>query len=88
MSGKLDQSLDEITTAQKRTAGRRRNPPRRTAGRPVVTAPIGGIRKNTKPARGPGAKAVPARAAPLSGESKIIVSNLVSPCYLLWITSH
>lgn len=75
MSGKLDQSLEEITKTQKRA---RRNPPRRTAGRPVVAAPIGGIKKNTRVVRGAGAKAAPSRAAPANGESKIIVSNLVS----------
>jgi hypothetical protein len=75
MSGKLDQSLDDITQAQRRGARRRSNP-RRSAGRPAAAAPIGGIQKNTKPARGSGAKPVPAKAAP-NKDSKIIVSNLV-----------
>ncbi|KAG8350509.1 hypothetical protein FVEN_g11315 [Fusarium venenatum] len=74
MSGKLDQSLDDITQAQRRGARRRSNP-RRSAGRPAAAAPIGGIQKNTKPARGSGAKPVPAKAAP-NKDSKIIVSNL------------
>lgn len=77
MSGKLDQALDDITSAQRRTAGRRRNPQRRTTGRPAATAPVGGIQKNTKPARGAGAKAAPAKGATPNGDSKIIVSNLV-----------
>jgi len=75
MSGKLDQSLDEIATAQRRSAGARRNPQRR-ASRPTIAAPIGGVRKLQKIARGPGAKATNAKAAPISSDSKIIVSNL------------
>ncbi|KAF4461446.1 mRNA export mlo3, partial [Fusarium albosuccineum] len=75
MSGKLDQALDDITQAQRRSA-RRRNNPRRSAGRPAATAPIGGIQKNTKPARGAGAKPAPTKATPSSSDSKIIVSNL------------
>ncbi|KAF0637884.1 hypothetical protein FPSE5266_10159 [Fusarium pseudograminearum] len=75
MSGKLDQALDDITQAQRRGARRRSNP-RRAAGRPAAAAPIGGIQKNTKPARGSGAKPAPAKAAPTNSDSKIIVSNL------------
>jgi hypothetical protein len=80
MSGKLDQSLDEILTT------RRRSGPRggRAGGRAgagargrVVSAPVGGVKKATK--------ATPARATkpvvptgPAGGESKVIVSGLVS----------
>lgn len=78
MSGKLDQALDDITQAQRRSA-RRRSTQRRSTGRPVAAAPIGGIQKSTKPARGAGAKNAPAKAAPTNSDSKIIVSNLVSP---------
>lgn len=76
MSSKLDQSLEEIQSASRKSAGgRRRNAPR--ASRPAA-APVGGISKATKPARG-GGKATPAtKAAPTSGDSKIIVSGLVS----------
>jgi THO complex subunit 4 len=77
MSGKLDQALDDITQAQRRSARRRSNQ-RRSTGRPTAAAPIGGIQKNTKPARGSGAKPAPAKAAPTNSDSKIIVSNLVS----------
>lgn len=82
MSGKLDQSLDEIATAQRRTSSRRRGAPRRSSGRPAAAAPVGGIQKNTKPARGAAAKAGPVKAVAATGDSKIIVSNLVSntPC--------
>ncbi|CAM1509157.1 Fc.00g028960.m01.CDS01 [Cosmosporella sp. VM-42] len=79
MSGKLDQALDDITSAQRRgaTRGGRRNAPRRsTGGRPVTNAPVGGIQKNTKPARGAGAKNIPAKATAANSDSKIIVSNL------------
>ncbi|KAF9777587.1 hypothetical protein IL306_004385 [Fusarium sp. DS 682] len=75
MSGKLDQALDDITQAQRRSARRRSNQ-RRGAGRPAAAAPVGGIQKNTKPARGAGAKPAPAKAAPSNSDSKIIVSNL------------
>lgn len=76
MSGKLDQSLDEIATTQRRAAGRRRNPQRRAA--PTPAAPAGGVKKNTKPTRNAGAKPAPAKGALARGDSKVIVSNLVS----------
>ncbi|KAF4970494.1 hypothetical protein FSARC_2513, partial [Fusarium sarcochroum] len=76
MSGKLDQALDDITQAQRRSARRRSNNTRRSAGRPAAAAPVGGIQKNTKPPRGAGAKPAPAKATPSNNDSKIIVSNL------------
>lgn len=72
MSGKLDQSLDEILSTQRR--GGQRRSQRRSAGR-ATTAPVGGIHKTTRPARPSAAKAAPAKVL-TSGESKIIVSNL------------
>lgn len=79
MSGKLDQSLDEITTSQRRaSAGRRRSQRRPAARAAAATAPAGGIKKTTKPARNAGTKATQAQAAPAKGDSKVIVSNLVS----------
>jgi THO complex subunit 4 len=79
MSGKLDQSLDEILTSQRRNQQGRRRSTRRTAGttRPAPAAPAGGIQKSTKPARGAN-KPTPARGGGVTGESKIMVSNLVS----------
>lgn len=74
-SGKLDQSLDEILSTQRKTAGRRST--RRPAGKATPAAPVGGIKKNIKPARNAG-KPTPAKASGLVGESKIMVSNLVS----------
>lgn len=78
MSGKLDQSLDEILSNQRRNQTRRRST-RRSAGanRPATTAPAGGIQKTTKPARN-AAKPTAAKGTGLTGESKIMVSNLVS----------
>ncbi|POS71532.1 RNA recognition domain-containing protein [Diaporthe helianthi] len=75
MSGKLDQSLDEILSTNKRTPAGGRRSTRKTA-RPAAAAPVGGVKKNTKPARGAAAKPSSGRASKPPGESKIIVSNL------------
>jgi len=77
MSGKLDQSLDEILTSQRRNQQGRRRSTRRTAGtsKAAPAAPAGGIQKNTKPARGANMP-TPAKGGGLTGESKIMVSNL------------
>ena len=80
MSGNLDKSLDEILST-------RRNATRRGRGRRVpnparksTDAPVGGVSKNTRnTTKGTGKPAVPSGPASGSGESKIIVSNLVSP---------
>ncbi|KAI1083740.1 RNA recognition domain-containing protein [Whalleya microplaca] len=77
MSGKLDQSLDEILSTQRRGAGGRggRRSVRRSAGRPTTTAPVGGVQKTSKP-RAASTKQTPAKTAGGSGESKVVVSNL------------
>ncbi|AEO71430.1 uncharacterized protein THITE_2123770 [Thermothielavioides terrestris NRRL 8126] len=77
MSGKLDQSLDEILSNQRRNQQGRRRSQRRAAGatRSATTAPAGGIQKSSKAAR-TAAKPTPAKGAGLTGESKIMVSNL------------
>ncbi|KAK0635140.1 hypothetical protein B0T17DRAFT_515445 [Bombardia bombarda] len=75
-SGKLDQSLDEILSTQRRAAkGRGRNPRRVSGGKPTTAAPAGGIQKSQKPARN-AAKPTAAKGTGLVGESKIVVSNL------------
>ncbi|ROW10688.1 hypothetical protein VPNG_05162 [Cytospora leucostoma] len=74
MSGKLDQSLDEILSTQRKSAGHRRST--RKPARAATAAPAGGVHKNTKPARGNAAKPASARGTKNTGESKIIVSNL------------
>ena len=84
MSENLDRSLNEIITS-KRVPGRRGRGGRRGAhsARTAVAAPVGGIKKNTKPARGGVKAAVPSGPAAGNGDSKIIVSNLVrvSACH-------
>ncbi len=81
MSGKLDQSLDEILSTRRQTARRGRGRRAPVAGRAngaTASAPVGGIKKTTKPTRTSGKASVPTGPAGGSGESKIIVSNLVS----------
>jgi THO complex subunit 4 len=80
MSGKLDQSLDEILSTNRRTStrGNRRGRKAPQAGRTTATvAPVGGVKKSTRPAKG-AVKSVPTGPSAGSGESKIVVSNLVS----------
>ena len=78
MSGKLDQALDDIVKTRRKAVGRRGRGRRVPTGTRVATAaPAGGIQKSAKTARG-GAKAlVPTGPAAGSGDTKIIVSNLV-----------
>lgn len=79
MSGKLDQSLDDILSTRRKTAGRRGRGRRVPTGTRVTTAaPAGGIQKSAKNTRGAAKAAVPSGPAAGSGDTKIIVSNLVS----------
>lgn len=81
MSGKLDQSLDEILSTSKKTRTRRGGRVGGRNGKPA--APVGGVAKSTRGGRG-GVKAVP--TGPAAGRrsvggsmgSKAIISNLVS----------
>jgi THO complex subunit 4 len=78
-SNKMEQSLDDILKASK-TSRRGRSGRKSTGtGRPATTAaPVGGVSKSTKQ-QGRQPKAAPtAPAASLGGETKIMVSNLVS----------
>ncbi|KAI0799901.1 hypothetical protein GGR55DRAFT_471906 [Xylaria sp. FL0064] len=75
-SGKLDQPLDEIISTQRRAVGGRRRSQRRTAGRPVAAAPVGGVQKTSRQPRNAATKQAPAKAAGGNGESKVVVSNL------------
>ena len=80
MSGKLDQSLDEILSTRRKTAGRRGRGGRRTgnATKATTAPPVGGIQKSTRATKTVPAKSVvPSGPSAGSGESKIIVSNLV-----------
>lgn len=86
MSGKLDQSLDEILSTSTRRASRgakggavgRRT---RRVAKPAVPTPVGGVKKPQRGAKN-GAKPIPTGPSGGiggNGESKIMVSNLVSP---------
>ncbi|KAI9879637.1 MAG: hypothetical protein M1830_007878 [Pleopsidium flavum] len=79
MSGKLDQSLDEILSTRRQTArrgrGRRAPNPGKTNGA-TAPPPVGGIKKATKLVRASARVPVPTGPAAGNGESKIIVSNL------------
>ncbi|KAG0645922.1 RNA-annealing mlo3 [Hyphodiscus hymeniophilus] len=78
MSGKLDQSLDDILKTSRRSTpkGARGRGGRRVGrgGRAAVAAPVGGVKKTTKPAKG-SALTVPTGPSG-RGESKVQVSNL------------
>jgi THO complex subunit 4 len=76
MSGKLDQSLDEIlSTRRKANRGRRPHKPAKASGA-VISAPVGGIKKSVKSARS-ATKGVPTGPSATPKESKIIVTGLV-----------
>ena len=79
MSGKLDQSLDDILKDRRQNVRRPRGGRRAAkAGIRSITskAPVGGVKKITKAIKAPGKSNVPTGPAG-SVESKIIVSNLV-----------
>lgn len=78
MSGKLDQSLDQIMSDTKPTGrrGGKRPPPRRakSKAKTAIVAPAGGVQKaRAAPKTAPKG---PTLTAATSGESKIQVSNL------------
>lgn len=79
MASKLDQALDEIVTSNRASRGRGRGRGgRRVASKTTTSGPVGGIKKNTRgAAKGPVKAATPTGPANATGESKIIVSNLV-----------
>lgn len=79
MSAKLDQSLDEILSSRRQGTAGRRNARRRGGGAKAATsaAPVGGVKKNTRTAKA-AVNGVPTGPARGSGESKIMVSGLVS----------
>ncbi|KAH8792010.1 putative mRNA export protein mlo3 [Hyaloscypha finlandica] len=73
MSARLDKSLDEIISTQRRSSGRGRGRRvHRTA--PVATAPAGGVKKNPKHAKG-AVKNIPTGPSGSSGEGKILVTG-------------
>jgi THO complex subunit 4 len=78
MSTKLDKSLDEIISTQRRSSGRGRGG-RRVGGRtaPAAAAPAGGVKKNAKHAKG-AVKNIPTGPSGSGGEGKILVTGFVS----------
>jgi len=74
MSGKLDQSLDTIVAARRKNSRPLRRSRRVGAGAKPTVAPIGGVKKATKPAKKNDKGSVP--ATNIKPESKIMVSNL------------
>ena len=80
---KLDKSLDDILST------RRKNTTRRGRGRRVATAtsrvtkaaPVGGVQKSTKATRSTNKGSAPSGPAAGTGDTKIIVSNLVRSAY-------
>ncbi len=76
----MELSLDEILKTNKNPRGQGRGGRRSNPGRAAASAaPVGGVSKSTRQAKQ--AKATPtAPAASSAGETKIMVSNLVSSC--------
>ena len=73
MSGRLDQPLDSIIESQKKA---KREARRRKVGKPTgATAPVGGVKKSTRPVKT--AIKPAAGASPHTKSSKIVVSGLV-----------
>lgn len=77
MSGKLNQSLEEILKDKRSSATRGGRRPRNAAKPTKAPAPVGGIKKNTRPVRN-AAKPAPAKGAKGSRGSMIQIGNLVS----------
>ena len=84
MSTKLDKSLDEIISTQRRSSGRGRG--RRVGGRtaPAAAAPAGGVKKNPKHVKG-AVKNIPTGPSGSGGEGKILVTGFV--CILVTLPS-
>ncbi|EPE06266.1 rna annealing protein [Ophiostoma piceae UAMH 11346] len=76
MASKLDQSLDEMLSTQRKTGGGNRRRSTRRSNGPAKPAPAGGIQKSIKPVRGNNPKNAPFKPTGAVGESKIVVSNL------------
>lgn len=75
MSGRLDQSLDSIIDSQKKQKRESRNRGRKVGKPQATAAPVGGVKKSTRPVKS--AIKPAAGAAGQSRSSKIVVSGLV-----------
>jgi THO complex subunit 4 len=76
-SDKLNQSLDAILSERRKSSTRGRARGSRRAASGARPAPVGGVKKTTKPVKTN--ERVNANAGPAkSGDSKILVSGLVS----------
>ncbi|KAL9120264.1 MAG: hypothetical protein Q9187_003180 [Circinaria calcarea] len=79
MSGKLDQSLDEILNTRREGARRARGRGGRRAPNPArksTAAPVDGVKKSTRAVKPAAKPSMPNGSAAGNGESKIIVNNL------------
>ena len=81
MSGPLDKSLDEIISTQRRSSVRGKGTRRVRRVAPGAVAPVGGISKNPKQAKG-AVKPVPTGPSGGRGEGKILVSGFVSHSWI------
>ncbi|RKF76929.1 putative protein mlo3-like protein [Golovinomyces cichoracearum] len=76
MSGKLDQSLDEIISTQRRSNVRAKGGRHvRRPGRSVAVNPVTGVRKNPKASKGT-LKPVPTGPSSVNSNGKILVTGL------------
>jgi len=76
MSGKLDQSLDEIISTQRRSTARNKGGRRaRHSSRPAAINSVGGVRKYPRTSKGT-IKNVPTGPSGGSGNGKILVTGL------------
>jgi THO complex subunit 4 len=77
MAARLDKSLDEIISTQRRSSSRGGRGRRGGRTAPATTAPVGGVKKNPKHAKGV-VKNAPTGPSGSTGEGKILVSGFVS----------
>lgn len=77
MAARLDKSLDEIISTQRRSSSRGGRGRRGGRTAPAATAPVGGVKKNPKHVKG-AVKNAPTGPSGSTGEGKILVSGFVS----------
>ena len=77
MSARLDKSLDEIISTQRRSSSRGGRGRRGGRTAPAATAPVGGVKKNPKHIKA-AIKNAPTGPSGTTSEGKILVSGFVS----------